>query len=406
VHRLPQEHPHVRTVIARSGQDSTCPPIFRKMIMFDPQTPYNDLPLITTLDVDTAGLSKLAEDTRVAIEILNYSVKTLPNPNILLDTLALQEARASSNIENIVTTNDDLYRGIVFDDFTAEAKEVSRYKDALFTGYTRMMDKGLISLSDIEAINEPVNQKKPGIRTNLMNFNDLTQIANRKPTGKVEVIYTPPHGVDLLYKLLIDMLDFVYDDDTYDLHPLIKIALAHYQFESIHPFRDGNGRTGRILNVLFLCHKGYLNAPILYASSYIIRNKNQYYDLLQTCKETERYEPIIEFMLRSFKETAEHTLRIVESICSLLAQYSDEKYLITMKGQLEPLKNTVNVIFKKVYVRIADLVDLGIHRQTAADYLDQFVDRELLSKDRVGRENIYKNIKLLKLFDYDSEVTK
>lgn len=345
--------------------------------MFDPQTPYNDLPLITTLDVDTAGLSKLAEDTRVAIEILNYSVKTLPNPNILLDTLALQEARASSNIENIVTTNDDLYRGIVFDDFTAEAKEVSRYKDALFTGYTRMMDKGLISLSDIEAINEPVNQKKPGIRTNLMNFNDLTQIANRKPTGKVEVIYTPPHGVDLLYKLLIDMLDFVYDDDTYDLHPLIKIALAHYQFESIHPFRDGNGRTGRILNVLFLCHKGYLNAPILYASSYIIRNKNQYYDLLQTCKETERYEPIIEFMLRSFKETAEHTLRIVESICSLLAQYSDEKYLITMKGQLEPLKNTVNVIFKKVYVRIADLVDLGIHRQTAADYLDQFVDREL-----------------------------
>ncbi|HKM16933.1 MAG: Fic family protein [Clostridiaceae bacterium] len=374
--------------------------------MFDPQTPYNDLPLITTLDVDTAGLSKLAEDTRVAIEILNYSVKTLPNPNILLDTLALQEARASSNIENIVTTNDDLYRGIVFDDFTAEAKEVSRYKDALFTGYTRMMDKGLISLSDIEAINEPVNQKKPGIRTNLMNFNDLTQIANRKPTGKVEVIYTPPHGVDLLYKLLIDMLDFVYDDDTYDLHPLIKIALAHYQFESIHPFRDGNGRTGRILNVLFLCHKGYLNAPILYASSYIIRNKNQYYDLLQTCKETERYEPIIEFMLRSFKETAEHTLRIVESICSLLAQYSDEKYLITMKGQLEPLKNTVNVIFKKVYVRIADLVDLGIHRQTAADYLDQFVDRELLSKDRVGRENIYKNIKLLKLFDYDSEVTK
>lgn len=374
--------------------------------MFDPQTPYNDLPLITTLDVDTAGLSKLAEDTRVAIEILNYSVKTLPNPNILLDTLALQEARASSNIENIVTTNDDLYRGIVFDDFTAEAKEVSRYKDALFTGYTRMMDKGLISLSDIEAINEPVNQKKPGIRTNLMNFNDLTQIANRKPTGKVEVIYTPPHGVDLLYKLLIDMLDFVYDDDTYDLHPLIKIALAHYQFESIHPFRDGNGRTGRILIVLFLCHKGYLNAPILYASSYIIRNKNQYYDLLQTCKETERYEPIIEFMLRSFKETAEHTLRIVESICSLLAQYSDEKYLITMKGQLEPLKNTVNVIFKKVYVRIADLVDLGIHRQTAADYLDQFVDRELLSKDRVGRENIYKNIKLLKLFDYDSEVTK
>lgn len=375
--------------------------------MFDPQTPYNDLPPITTLDVDSAaGLSRLAEDTRVAIEILNYAVKTLPDPNILLDTLALQEARASSNIENIVTTNDDLYRGVVFEDFTAEAKEVSRYKDALFAGYTRMLDKGLIGLSDIEAINEPVNQKQPGIRTNLSNFNDLTRIANRKPNGETEVIYTPPHGAELLQRLLIDMLEFVYDDDTYDLHPLIKIALAHYQFESIHPFRDGNGRTGRILNVLFICHKGYLDAPILYASSFIIRNKNRYYELLRTTKETGRYEPIIEFMLRSFKDTAEQTLKIVESIRALLAYYSDEKYLTTLKGQLVPLQNTVNVIFKKVYVRVADLVALGIHRQTAAVYLDQFVDQGLLSKERVGRDNIYKNIKLLELFDYDSEETK
>ena len=375
--------------------------------MFDPKVPYNDLPPITTLDINaSAGLSKLAEDTRVAIEILNYAVKTLPDPNILLDTLALQEARASSNIENIVTTNDDLYRGVVFEDFTAEAKEVSRYKDALFAGYTRMLDKGLLATSDIEAINEPVNQKKPGIRTNLMNFDDLTRIANRKPNGELEIIYTPPHGVELLQRLLIDMLDFVYDDDTYDLHPLIKIALAHYQFESIHPFRDGNGRTGRILNVLFLCHKGYLDYPILYASSYIIRNKNQYYDLLRASKETEQYEPIVEFMLHSFKETAEHTLQIVEGIRTLLAQYSDEKYLSTLKGQLEPLQNTVNVIFKKVYVRVKDLVDLGIHRQTAAAYLDQFVDQGLLSKTRVGRDNIYKNIKLLELFDYDSEGTE
>ena len=375
--------------------------------MFDPKQPYNELPLISTLEIDaSAGLERLAENTHVAIEILNYAAKTLPDPNILLDTLALQEARASSNIENIVTTNDDLYRGVVFEDFTAEAKEVSRYKDALFAGYTRMLDKGVISTSDIEAINEPVNRKQPKIRTNLANFSDLTRIANRRPDGELEIIYTPPHGTDLLQKLLIDMLDFVYDDDTYELHPLIKITLAHYQFESIHPFRDGNGRTGRILNVLFLCHKGYLDYPILYASSYIIRNKNQYYDLLRTSKETEHYEPMVEFMLRSFKETAEHTLWIVEGIRALLAKYSDEKYLSTLKGQLEPLQNTVNVIFKKVYVRVKDLVDLGIHRQTAAAYLDQFVDQGLLSKDRVGRDNIYKNIKLLELFDYDSEETK
>ncbi len=375
--------------------------------MFDPKQPFNELPLISTLEIDISSmLGKLAEDTRVAIEILNYAVKTLPDPNILLDTLALQEARASSNIENIVTTNDDLYRGVVFEDFTAEAKEVSRYKDALFAGYTRMLEKGLISTSDIEAVNRPVNQKQPGIRTNLPNFSDLTRIANRRSNGEEEIIYTPPHGLDLLQKLLIDMLDYVYDDDTYDLHPLIKIALAHYQFESIHPFRDGNGRTGRILNILFLCQKGYLDSPILYASSYIIRNKNQYYDLLRTSKETEQYDPIVEFMLRSFKETAEQTLKIVESIRSLLTQYSDEKYLTTLKGQLEPLQNTVNVIFKKVYVRVADLVEIGIHRQTAAVYLDQFVDQGLLVKNRVGRDNIYKNIKLLELFDYDSEETQ
>ena len=374
--------------------------------MFDPQKPYNDLPLISTLELDTSGLTKLAEDTRVAIEILNYAVNTLPNPGILLDTLAFQEAQASSEIENIVTTNDDLYRGVVFDDFTPEAKEVSQYKDALFIGYHRMQDKGAIGPGDIEEINRPVNLKQPGIRKNLMGFDDLTRIASRKSNGELEILYTPPHGTELLQKLLIDMLEFVYEDDVYLLHPLIKIALAHYQFESIHPFRDGNGRTGRILNILFLCQKGYLDSPILYASSYIIQHKNRYYDLLRETRASGTYEAFTEFMLRSFKETAEKTLHIVEGIHSLLHQYSDKEYLSTLKGQIEPLQVTVNIIFKKAYVRIADITALGIHRQTAAVYLDQFVDQGLLSKERIGRDNIYKNIKLFELFEADREETK
>ena len=374
--------------------------------MFDPKKPYNDLPLISTLELDTSGLTKLAEDTRVAVEILNYAVNTLPNPGILLDTLAFQEAQASSEIENIVTTNDDLYRGVIFDDYTPEAKEVSQYKDALFIGYHRMREKGAIGPGDIEEINRPVNLKQPGIRKNLMGFDDLTRIASRKPNGELEILYTPPHGTELLQKLLIDMLEFVYEDDVYLLHPLIKIALAHYQFESIHPFRDGNGRTGRILNILFLCQKGYLDSPILYASSYIIRHKNRYYDLLRETRANGTYEAFTEFMLRSFKETAEKTLHIVEGIQSLLRQYSDKEFLSSLKGQMEPLQETVNIIFKKAYVRIADITALGIHRQTAAVYLDQFVDQGLLSKARVGRDNIYKNIKLLELFDYDSEETE
>ena len=374
--------------------------------MFDPQIPYNDLPQITTLFIDTSsGLAKLAEDTRVAIEILKYAVKTLPDPNILLDTLALQEARSSSTVENIITTNDDLYRGAMFEDFTAEAREVSMYKAALLKGYNFVLEKGGISMSDIEEINRLVNKQAAGIRTNLPNFGVQTRLTASESN---EVIYTPPHGKELLQELLIDMLDFIYDDDVYDLHPLIKIALAHYQFESIHPFRDGNGRTGRILNILFLCQKGYLDAPILYASSYIMKNKLKYYELLRTTKETEIYEPIVEYMLTSFKETAERTLLIVEGIRKLLDQYTNRDFLEKLTGQYEPLKKTVEIVFKKAYIRNADLIkgDLGLHRQTAAAYLDQLVECGLLSKEKVGRDNIYKNIKLLELFENDSEDEK
>ena len=234
---------------------------------------------------ENKALLKLAEDTRVAIEILNYEVNSLPNPAIMLDTLALQEARASSSIENILTTNDDLYRGIIFDSFTAEAKEVAQYKDALFIGFNRLKEKGILSISDIEAVNEPVNKRQRGIRANLPEFeNSYTRIANVS-NGQNEILYTPPHGKELLHKLLVDMLEYVYNDEMFSTHPLVKIALAHYQFESIHPFYDGNGRTGRILNILLLCQKEYLHYPILYASSYIIKNKNQYYDLLQGCRQ-------------------------------------------------------------------------------------------------------------------------
>ena len=373
--------------------------------MFDPQVPYNDLPPISTLEIDTSLLAKLAEDTRVAIEILNYAVKSLPDASILSDVLAVQEAKASSQIENIMTSNDDLYRGAMYSDFTEEAREVSLYKDAIFRGHTVLKDKGLLGISDIEEIGMTLNPNMSGFRTNLPNFSGLTRISASRQNGENKVLYTPPHGKELLQTLLLDMLEFLYDDDTYDLHPLIKIMLAHYQFESIHPFPDGNGRTGRILNLLFLCQKGYLDQPILYASSFISRNKALYYRLLQETRESKRYESFVAFMLLSFLETAEHTLRIVEGIRSMVDEYTGSRFLHKLKGQGAPLQLAVYVIFEKVYVRVADLVAVGIHRQTAAAYLDQFVDEGLLSKTRVGRDNIYKNIKLLELFDYDREET-
>lgn len=362
--------------------------------------PYNNLKPVSQLNiVESKALLKLAEDTRVAIEILNYEINSLPSPSILLDTLSMQEAKASSNIENIVTTNDDIYKGIVFDSFTAEAKEVSNYKDALFIGYNNLKSKGVLSISDIESINEPVNKKQLGVRSNLPEFeSSYTRIANVK-NNQTEILYTPPHGKRLLHTLLIDMLEFLYEDDVYTMHPLIKIALSHYQFESIHPFYDGNGCTGRILNILFLCHKGYLSYPILYASSYIIKNKKDYYQLLQDCRIQDDYTPFIEYMLESFKATAQKTLELVNSIKLIIEKYSDEDFLSSLKGQKKVLSQVIELVFKKVYVRIDDLVQLGLHRQTASVYLKQLTEKGLLQEEKVQREKVFKNIELLRLFE-------
>ncbi|MDD3271607.1 MAG: Fic family protein [Syntrophomonadaceae bacterium] len=182
-------------------------------------------------------------------------------------------------------------------------------------------------------------------------------------------------------------------------HPLVKIALAHYQFESIHPFYDGNGRTGRILNILLLCQKEYLHYPILYASSYIIKNKNQYYDLLQECMQEENDTPFIEFMLTSLRITAEKTLEMVNNIKRLIGKYSDEEFLETIKGQKKVLRQVIELIFNKVYVRIEDLVEMGVHRQTASSYLQQLVEKGVLQEEKLGREKIFKNTELLKLFE-------
>ena len=384
--------------------------------MFDPREPYNDLPLVSSIYLElTPELNNLREEARVSIELLNYALKSLPNSEILLDTLALQEAKVSSNIENIRTTNDDLLRAVAFKDFNAETKAISDYKDALLAGFELLGEKGQFGIEDLEAINAPVNTQGRGVRSNLPNFNTLTRI--KKSNGsEEEIIYTPPHGKELLMLQLADMLDYIYDDEQYDEHPLIKIALAHCQFENIHPLNDGNGRTGRILNILFLCQKGYLSQPILYESSYIIKNKNEYYEILRTSKEKEDYTEAVAYFLRSFKETADRTRYIIEQIVKLTTEYTMTKendpeppkigtrhyFTDGMNGNRKALCDCIRLIMKKPFVRNCDLVDAGYaNRQTAAVYLDQLADKGVLSKEKVGKENIYKNVKLLEMFDND-----
>lgn len=381
--------------------------------MFDPREPYNDLPPVSSIYLElTPELDHLREEARVSIELLNYALKSLPNSEILLDTLALQEAKVSSNIENIRTTNDDLLRAVAFKDFNAETKAISDYKDALLAGFELLGEKGQFGIEDLEAINAPVNTQGRGVRSNLSNFNTLTRI-KRSNGSEDEIIYTPPHGKALLTEQLLDMLNYIYDDEQYDEHPLIKIALAHCQFENIHPFNDGNGRTGRILNILFLCQKGYLSQPILYASSYIIKNKNEYYEVLRTSKEKEDYSEAVAYILRSFKETADRTRYIIEQIVSLTTEYTmtenndpeaekHKRYFTDdMSGNRKALCDCIRLIMKKPYVRIRDLVPQYANRQTAAVYLDQLADKGVLHKEKVGKENIYKNVKLLEMFDED-----
>ncbi len=312
--------------------------------------PYNQLPLISTIYVEESSeLLRLAEDTRVALSVLDYAIQHLPNENIILDNILLQEAKSSSAVENIVTTNDDLYKGISLQHMTPAVKEIMFYKEGLFLGYSNMLTKHkLISISDIIAINASLNKGELGLRSNLPDFpTTMTRIAAFHPDGTNKILYTPPHEKALINRLLMDMLEFIYNDERFSLHPLLKIALAHYQFECIHPFYDGNGRTGRILNILFLCNKSYLTKPLLYASSFIVKNKNRYYELLNQTTTSQKYNDVIGYMLQCFLETAKDTLEIVENITNLHKKYTSGEFVRDLAGNKENIRKAISLSFMK-----------------------------------------------------------
>ncbi len=365
----------------------------------NPMVPNNALPLLTTAPAaDTAGLRRLAEETRVAIELLNYQVGRLPSPNLLLDLLPYQEAKESSQVENIVTTNDELYRAVAFGEDKKSAKEVVFYKDALFEGIQILGKRGVLSVGDVESIHAKLQAKTPGVRSNMAEFEgSLTRLKNNAG----EVIYTPPHGKPLLQKLLLDLLEYVYDDEMYPVHPLVKIALAHRQFERIHPFQDGNGRTGRILNILFLCQKGYLAHPVLYASGEILRRREDYYAAFMVSEEEHGAERFATFMLEIFRDTARRTLEIVNQIGELSVYHSGDKFLDQLKGRKSELRKVMEIVFGKAYVRIADLTEL--HRETASRHLKQLVDKGVLREERHGRDKVFMNEVLLGIFKADDK---
>ena len=315
----------------------------------------------------------------------------LPNQDILLNTLSLQEAKDSSALENIITSHDELFmQGLDLPQFnSAAAKEVSRYSEALRLGYERIKSNGNLSLKDLVAIQQVlvIGEPGPGIRTK-----PGTRVVNRT-TG--EVVYDPPQDHDQIVELLERLLDFFNQPSDQGLDPLIRMALAHYQFEKIHPFYDGNGRTGRILNLLYLVQHSLLDLPILYLSRFILREKSSYLALLRADPNDDNWEGWLSFLLKGVELTSTETIQTIHKLIELMADYQQR-----IKAQLPKIYSLelLNTLFKHPYTKIDFIVrDVCVQRAAAGRYLDALVEANFLIKTRLGRSNYYINQPLFEL---------
>ena len=331
---------------------------------------------------------------------LSYDLETkdiLKQVNrILISSLTLQEARDSSAVENIVTTQDDLYRaGLEFSDqaINPAAKEVLYYREAIDKGFAMVRYKKVLTLNDIKAIQQLLEQNTAGFRQT------PGTILKRGSDGVV--VYTPPQDGRDIIRHMSNLELFINDEELNKLDPLIKMAIIHHQFESIHPFYDGNGRTGRIINILYLVITGLLDLPILYLSRYITRNKSEYYRLIQAIRDKNtdnaaEWEAWILFVLKGVEVTAEDTITLVKSIGKMM---DDFKRVIRPAFGRKYSHELLNGLFYHPYTKIEHLVaNLGVSRQTAAKYLDKLVNLGLLHKEKMGKENYYVNLQLVRLF--------
>ncbi len=358
---------------------------------FDRNQPYNDLPLLPpTTELESKGVLKQAIRANRALANLRGLAGQIPNQSMLIHSITLQEARLSSEIENIVTTNDDLYRADADADGKADphTKEVLRYRQALHFGFNALAQRPLSTNLFIEIVHL-IKQVDIGIRA-------VPGTALKNELN--EVIYTPPVGAAVIRDKLSNLENFIHADD--DLDPLIKMAVMHYQFEAIHPFSDGNGRTGRILNLLFLVDQGLMDTPVLFLSRYIIANKQDYYLGLRKVTEHHDWENWLLFMLRAVESTAQQTFDQVKRI---LAVMENAREKLQHAAPSIYSKDLIEVIFRHPYTKIQFLVDANIaKRQTASNYLQMLSSPHLgiLREHKVGREKYYINDALLQELRY------
>lgn len=352
-----------------------------------------NLPLI--IDVETkAVLKQLARSNRALAELKGVA-GTIPNENILISSLTLQEAKDSSSVENIITTQDDLYRAdLAIKDFTVSpaAKEVQNYREAIFHGFQLVRQHKLLTNNNIISIQNVLKHTKGGFRV-------TPGTCLKRDDGMI--IYEPPQHPEDIVRYMGNLEAFINTPDLSDVDPLVKMAIIHHQFESIHPFSDGNGRTGRIVNILYLVINDLLDLPILYLSRFITHNKGEYYRLLQAVRNcgadnAKEWEEWILFILKGVEETSIETTAMIKAISKMMADY---------KAVLKPLFGTtykhelLNNLFFHPYTKIEFVChDMGVQRKTGAKYLDMIVAAGLLNKIKIGRENYYINERLFELF--------
>jgi Fic family protein len=346
-------------------------------------------PILSLTTLDSARfdrpdiLKKLTAASRRLAELKGVAA-SMPNQGILISTLGLQEAKDSSAIENIVTTHDELFRDAAFPEGASSpaTKEVARYRQALRIGFEAVRDTNLLTNNHILRIQSELEQNNAG-------FRKLPGTALK--TGDGRVVYTPPQDPATIIALMTDLESFINDDARFDADPLIKMALIHHQFESIHPFYDGNGRTGRIINVLYLVKQGLLDIPVLYLSRYIVRTKSDYYRLLQDVRERDAWEDWVLYMLNAVEQTATAGIDTIQAIKALLLDY---KHRIRAQYKFYS-QDLINNLFSHPYTKIEFVQnDLKVSRLTATRYLDELSAGGFVQKQKIGRSNYYINLPL------------
>lgn len=354
---------------------------------------YNFIPLAQLGDIESKAVLKATAKAHQALGELKGLAVTMPNQYLLLATLSLQEAKESSEIENIITTQDDLYRSNYQSQqfLSTGAKEVHNYAKALERGFNTINKTGLLTNNTIIDIQQIIENNNAGFRTQ-----GGTQLINQQ---NAQVVYTPPQTGQHIVDLMRELENFINNDELSDYDDLVKMALIHHQFESIHPFYDGNGRTGRILNILYLSKQNLLGAPILYLSRYLNKNKAQYYQLLQAVRDNngneQSWEPWLLFMLKALQITSQDTLKTIKGLIALM---QSTKHIIKAKLPKIYSHELINNLFTHPYTKVEFITqDLNIHRNTASKYLNQLVDIGVLTKHKLGKDNYYLNNELYAL---------